>query len=419
LPEKNDFQKIISQILYGLSYAHSQKIIHRDLKPENILVDKNLNVKIADFGLALSENETQVTQQESIVGTPGYMSPEQIRGEDLDQRTDIFSFGIIAFELLTGVNPFVGKDIATTINNILFLEKEKLVEILQNQSEDLSRIILRCLEKKRQDRYQSADEILKELGLENKSIENYQRHPKKFEFTKKISFVIAVVFIAALIATLFFHSEKNILIEPQVATQKLNNSNIDEQPKNNPSEQKNLNEKILPEKRNDSTIPVNKSSKEETKTNYSNESENGKLMVTCYPWAELYIDDRLTETLPLNNPIELKSGQHKIKLVHPNFPAVEKIIDIQPNSTFNFDFNFYKSFGFVQFRIIPWAEISVNNQKIGITPIEKPVTVNSGKNIIKISNPKYGTYFDTIFVTGGETLYYKLNLNSITYWHNN
>jgi Serine/threonine protein kinase len=134
-PDLDEFEKIVSQILSGLDYAHFNKIIHRDLKPENILIDANLKIKIADFGLALSEDEIQVTQKESIVGTPSYMSPEQIRGEELTPASDIFSLGIILFEMITETNPFVGKDIAATINNILFLEKEILEEKLESVPE--------------------------------------------------------------------------------------------------------------------------------------------------------------------------------------------------------------------------------------------------------------------------------------------
>jgi len=180
LPDQEEFKKIFIQILSGLQYAHQQKIIHRDLKPENILIDQNLNIKIADFGLALSENEVQVTQQESIVGTPGYMSPEQIRGEILDNRTDIFSFGIIAYELLTGINPFIGKDVASTINNILFIEFEKISEPLKNHPEELKKIILKCLEKKKENRFNSVEEILNIFGIE-------QPLPQSIEKNKKFS----------------------------------------------------------------------------------------------------------------------------------------------------------------------------------------------------------------------------------------
>ena len=88
---------LVIQLLKALNIAHQNQIVHRDIKPENILVNSNLELKIADFGLALVKNEHILTQKSSIVGTPGYMSPEQIRGEDLISQTDLFSAGIVIY----------------------------------------------------------------------------------------------------------------------------------------------------------------------------------------------------------------------------------------------------------------------------------------------------------------------------------
>ncbi|MFN4112267.1 MAG: PEGA domain-containing protein, partial [Ignavibacteria bacterium] len=148
-------------------------------------------------------------------------------------------------------------------------------------------------------------------------------------------------------------------------------------------------------------------------------TREGKLMIACYPWAEVYIDDHKFETTPLNAPINLKTGLHKIRLIHPNFPPIEKTIEITADKQYIMDINFYKYFGFVQFKIIPWGEIIINNKKFGITPFEKPVILNPGKYVLNISNPNFGSYIDTILIQSGETLFYKLNLNSITHWHNN
>ncbi|MFZ0452975.1 MAG: serine/threonine-protein kinase, partial [Ignavibacteriaceae bacterium] len=101
---------LLIQLLKALHVAHQNRIIHRDIKPENILVNSNLELKIADFGLAFVLNDTALTQKASIVGTPSYMSPEQIRGEELTPQTDIFSAGIVAYELYLNENPILGED---------------------------------------------------------------------------------------------------------------------------------------------------------------------------------------------------------------------------------------------------------------------------------------------------------------------
>jgi serine/threonine-protein kinase len=138
---------LVIQLLKALNIAHQNQIVHRDIKPENILVDSNLHLKIADFGLALVQNEHILTQKSSIVGTPGYMSPEQIRGENLSPQTDLFSAGIVIYELFTNVNPFLGREISETINNILNFDEEKSLKKLQTLPENIRTAVKNMLRK--------------------------------------------------------------------------------------------------------------------------------------------------------------------------------------------------------------------------------------------------------------------------------
>jgi len=179
-------------------------------------------------------------------------------------------------------------------------------------------------------------------------------------------------------------------------------------------------DKIKPEQIENTISNLNTATQQKlSETTENLDTREGKLMITCYPWAEVYIDNQKFETTPLDSPISLKTGLHQIRLIHPNFPPIEKNIEITADKQYTMDVNFYKYFGFVQFKIIPWGEIIINNKKFGITPFEKPVILNPGKYVLNISNPNFGNYIDTILIQSGETLFYKLNLNSITNWHNN
>ncbi|MDH7604230.1 MAG: serine/threonine-protein kinase, partial [Melioribacter sp.] len=95
------------QLFKALHFAHSNQIIHRDIKPENIFIDNNMNLKLGDFGLALSAEDNYVTSPYSIVGTPSYMSPEQVAGAKLTYQSDLFSAGVVIYEIFTGKNPFL------------------------------------------------------------------------------------------------------------------------------------------------------------------------------------------------------------------------------------------------------------------------------------------------------------------------
>ena len=151
------------QICKGLYDAHCSGVIHRDIKPENIIIDKNNQPRIFDFGLATIIGSDKITKTGSTMGTANYMSPEQIKGIDVDNRSDIFSLMIVFYELLTGVNPFKKENNSATMYAILNEPPKSLIHYNRNISYNLEKLILKGLQKNINDRYSSFSEIINDL----------------------------------------------------------------------------------------------------------------------------------------------------------------------------------------------------------------------------------------------------------------
>jgi serine/threonine protein kinase/Tfp pilus assembly protein PilF len=194
---------IAKQICDGLSEAHKVGVIHRDLKPSNIMIDRGGQVRILDFGIARSMKSKGITGAGVLIGTPEYMSPEQVEGKKVDPRSDIYSLGIILYEMVTGGIPFEGETPFVIGMKHKSEAPEDPRKLNAHISEDVSRAILKCLEKDKAKRYQSVEEVRSELMSIEKSIPTTERVvPRKKPITSReitLTFGLKKLFIPALI----------------------------------------------------------------------------------------------------------------------------------------------------------------------------------------------------------------------------
>ncbi len=159
------------QVSDGLAKAHQAGIVHRDIKPHNILMDKDGRARICDFGLAKAKRDAMLTQTGTTLGTVAYMSPEQARGQEVDQRSDIFSLGVILYEMFTRQLPFKGEHEAAIFHSIMNEHPQPLARFNNKVSQELQRIVSKALAKDKEERYQHVDDLRADLKAESKSME--------------------------------------------------------------------------------------------------------------------------------------------------------------------------------------------------------------------------------------------------------
>ncbi len=179
-----DFEKIIElsiSVLSGIEHAHNRGIVHRDIKPQNILIDKKGNIKITDFGIAKALSETRLTETNQVMGSVQYISPEQAKGKSADERADIYSFGIMLFELITGELPFQSE---TQVSVALQHIQDDIPNIndYRETPVGLENIVLKCTEKEPENRYSNVREVIQALlNYRNETVHYLQKGRKEPE----------------------------------------------------------------------------------------------------------------------------------------------------------------------------------------------------------------------------------------------
>ena len=214
------------QAAEGLYEAHRKKMIHRDIKSANIMITENNRVKIMDFGLAKLSGRTKITKTGTTVGTISYMSPEQVKGEKVDHRSDIWSLGIVLYEMLTGQLPFRGEYEQAVTYSILNEEPEPVTALRTGIPMELERVINKCLAKEPSKRHQYVEDVLVDLNeikekhdLKKKTMT--QQVPSQKRYIPKIT-AIAIVFVLVILTGIYFLTRQADVID-SIAVLPLNN----------------------------------------------------------------------------------------------------------------------------------------------------------------------------------------------------
>ncbi|MBI5815310.1 MAG: serine/threonine protein kinase [Nitrospinae bacterium] len=448
--------RIISQIADGLAYAHERGIVHRDIKPGNILLTGNDHVKITDFGLARLQSAGSVTQTGHAVGSPSYMSPEQVQGHMVDGRSDMFSLGVLFYEAVTGKRPFEGESLTTVIFKIIKDKPAQPSAVNKSLPESVDKIIGKMMAKNPDDRYPTCRDVARDLQqyinqtqsvfpltssdtmqtvdfnkgeilveIESGSSSAHKHIPEK-KFPVKAAALFGGVALLMAAAVIFVGGgQKERAVTEKVEAPAVAPKTAEAPPapaadlKAPPAEPENVEKKektpakpALPEKKAEvktASAPVKAAP-----------LKTGSVNVTSIPWSNIYLNGKDMGTTPKT----LKSvpeGKAEIKLVNPGYRRHSGYVMVRRDETVEFSHTFTDAEevagGGERNSKEAAEEAGVGTLKVHSTPAgmvfidgklygETPVTVNdipSGQHNMVLKRPGMQDYKRKINVTPGIT----------------
>jgi tRNA A-37 threonylcarbamoyl transferase component Bud32 len=462
-PVKSDLAlAIVHQICQGLEHAHSKGIVHRDIKPGNVMLTRAGRAKITDFGLAkLTEAAASHTADNSIIGTPLYMSPEQAFGESVDQRSDLFSLGTVLYELVTGRQPFASDNYMGVIQNIIHKDIVPPREVNEEVPEAVEAIILKALSKDREERFQSAREFreaieelvgiaeLKSLSgslgvlLERNAATVVLPRPESRPARKRAASsagrgrgvaaaVVAVVLVAAVGV---------VLLRPDLI-ERFSGTEVNGSPQ--PSGIQRSEAVVTPVEttfdlgalvETDSagasegaaagvsaesiavTRPVSPATTAPTSTPPATEPQpepaaeseparvvrKGYLSVNAEPGAEIYVDGVYRGDSPPALRLELVAGNHSLECRRPGHESYRESLRIVPGELSRRSVTLRKFKGMLSVATQEGAQIYVDGKLIGVTPLRRPLDIDAGDHMVTIKKPGFNTWSSPVTIRPKET----------------
>ncbi len=305
------------QVARALDYIHYRGIVHRDIKPANIMIARQGGVKLMDFGIARDRSFEDLTEVGTGIGTPAYMSPEQILGDKIDARSDLFSIGVVLYQMLTGGKPFVEDEQRSVMHKIRLERHVRVRKLNPDIPRELERIVDRCLEKQPRDRWRSAQHLVMALERFLARYVEINYHARLVLFLRNQNVITQL--------------EADEYVSPLVGV-----------PGQSAMGQPNITARLVV--RRAATVHgvvlgvlllmlglIHVAPLGEAQPGSAGEAtvRKGHLRVDAYPWASVKVDGKPVGTTPLPAPLELPVGAHTVTFEHAWYAPLERTVEVK------------------------------------------------------------------------------------------
>ncbi len=436
---------IVVEILTGLHAAHEKGIIHRDLKLENILLSERGEVKIADFGLAMVRESPRLTLDGDVVGSPNYMAPEQVTGQEVTPRTDLFALGLMLFEMLTGIKLMEGATFNESLQKVQNFQLPRFTDYGDKISPDKERVLSKLLNPKSVKRFESADaarRALTEIGEGASTTETAPELLREFISMPRegeapvispapaqphrgrwIPYVVILVLLAIFLWAVFyvvpriFHQEEPDSDFAVLDTTAMDSAIFEEQipdtiaqelvaisvePETTAVEKEQKPPAIKPPKPSPDTIAIDTSMIPDIPVI----PDSVLLRILCHPWAEVVLDGRKIGKTPFGELFRLKSGIHRIIFLNENYPVVIDTMMTLIKGEESISVNFHDYVGVIRIvSVHPWADIFLDGVQVGRTPTSERFFVTLGdSHSVRLEHPDYPAWEEEVFFSKADTI---------------